>query len=104
MAAEFAMAGLSADGASKAAVALLTKAWAAECGAKGVRVNAVSPGPTITPVADAMGEVFGPSCRPFRLAAPPTREIAETIVFLASGKASDMNGAMILVDGGGVAV
>jgi NAD(P)-dependent dehydrogenase (short-subunit alcohol dehydrogenase family) len=39
MAAEFGMAGLSAYGASKAAVALLTKAWAAECGPEGVRVS-----------------------------------------------------------------
>src|SRR5207245_9869491 len=45
MVAEFGMAGLSAYGASKAAVALLTKAWAAEYGPKGVRGNAVSPGP-----------------------------------------------------------
>ena len=39
MAAEFGMPGLSAYGASKAAVALLTKAWAAEYGPKSVRVN-----------------------------------------------------------------
>src|SRR5579871_3813686 len=49
MVAEFGMAGLSAYGASKAAIALLTKAWAAEYGPLGVRVNAVSPGPTMTP-------------------------------------------------------
>ena len=43
MVAEFGMPGLSAYGASKAATALLTKAWAAEYGPSGVRVNAVSP-------------------------------------------------------------
>ena len=58
MVAEFGMPGLSVYGASKAATALLTKAWAAEYGPHGVRVNAVSPGPTRTPGTDAMGEGF----------------------------------------------
>ena len=58
MVAEFGVAGLSAYGASKAAMALFTKAWAAEYGPKGVRVNAVSPGPTTIPGTDAMGEGF----------------------------------------------
>ena len=105
MVAEFGMAGLSAYGASKAAVALLTKAWAAEYGPKGVRVNAVSPGPTTTPGTDAMGDGFADivSTIPLGRAAEP-REIADTIVFLASDKASYLNGAVIPVDGGRVAV
>ena len=105
MAAEFGMPGLSAYGASKAALALLTKAWAAEYGPKGVRVNAVSPGPTTTPGTDAMGDGFAAivSTIPLGRAADP-EEIAETIVFLASGRASYVNGAMIHVDGGRVAV
>ncbi len=105
MVAEFGMAGLSAYGASKAAVALLTKAWAAEYGPKGVRVNAVSPGPTTTPGTDAMGEGFAAivATIPLGRAADP-KEIAEAIVFLASRKASYVNGAMIHVDGGRVAV
>jgi len=105
MVAEFGMAGLSVYGASKAAVALLTKAWAAEYGPKGVRVNAVSPGPTTTPGTDAMGDGFGAivSTIPLGRAADPD-EIAEAIVFLASNKASYVNGAVIPVDGGRVAV
>ena len=105
MVAEFGMAGLSAHGASKAAVALLTKAWAAEYGPKGVRVNAVSPGPTSTPGTDAMGEGFASivSTIPLGRAADP-KEIAETIAFLASSRASYVNGAMLHVDGGRVAV
>ena len=89
----------------KAAVALLTKAWAAEYGPKGVRVNAVSPGPTTTPGTDAMGDGFAAivSTIPLGRAADPA-EIAETIVFLASGRASYVNGAMIHVNGGRVAV
>jgi NAD(P)-dependent dehydrogenase (short-subunit alcohol dehydrogenase family) len=104
MVAEFGMAGLSVYGASKAAVALLTKAWAAEYGPKGVRVNAVSPGPTTTGT-DAMGEGFASivSTIPLGRAGDP-KEIAETIAFLASSKASYVNGAMLHVDGGRVAV
>src|SRR6267142_1261904 len=91
--------------ASKAAVALLTKAWAAEYGPRGVRVNAVSPGPTTTPGTDAMGDGFAAivSTIPLGRAADP-KEIAETILFLASGRASYVNGAMIHVDGGRAAV
>ncbi len=96
---------LSAYGASKAAVALLTKAWAAEYGPKGVRVNAVSPAPTNTPGTEAQGEGFAAivSTIPLGRAAAP-EEIAETIVFLASDKASYLNGAVVPVDGGRVAV
>jgi len=105
MAAEFGVPGLSAYGASKAAVALLTKAWAAEYGPRGVRVNGVSPGPTTTPGTDAMGEGFAAivSTIPLGRAADP-EEIAEAIVFLASGKASYVNGATLHVDGGRTAV
>ncbi len=105
VASEVGMAGLSAYGASKAALALLTKAWAAEYGPRGVRVNAVSPGPTRTAGAEAMGEGFAAiiSTIPLGRAADP-REIAEAILFLASGRASYVNGALIHVDGGRLAV
>jgi NAD(P)-dependent dehydrogenase (short-subunit alcohol dehydrogenase family) len=105
MASEFGMPGLSAYGASKAAVGLLTKVWAAEYGPKGVRVNSVSPGPTRTPGTEAMGEGFAAiiSTIPLGRAADP-EEIADAIVFLASGKASYVNGATIHVDGGRTAV
>jgi NAD(P)-dependent dehydrogenase (short-subunit alcohol dehydrogenase family) len=105
MAAEFGIAGLSAYGASKAAVALLTKAWAAEYSPHGVRVNAISPGPTSTPGTDAMGDDFAAivTTIPLGRAAAP-EEIAETIVFLASDRSSYVNGAVIPVDGGRVAV
>jgi NAD(P)-dependent dehydrogenase (short-subunit alcohol dehydrogenase family) len=70
MAAEFGMPGLSAYGASKAALALLTKAWAAEYGPKAVRVNAVSPGPTTAGYAyssiafdDRTNGSYWPDCR-----------------------------------------
>jgi NAD(P)-dependent dehydrogenase (short-subunit alcohol dehydrogenase family) len=105
MVAEYGAAGMSLYGSSKAAINLLTKAWAAEYGPKGVRVNAVSPGPTLTEGTAAMGDALqqlaaqAPAGRP---AAP--EEIAEAIVFLASDRASFIQGAIVPVDGGRTAV
>jgi NAD(P)-dependent dehydrogenase (short-subunit alcohol dehydrogenase family) len=56
MVAHFGVAGMALYGSSKAALTLLTKAWAAEFGPNGVRVNAVSPGPTRTEGTEVMGE------------------------------------------------
>lgn len=53
MAASFGQAGMALYGASRAALELLTKAWAAEYGPRGVRVNAVAPGPTRTAMRKA---------------------------------------------------
>jgi NAD(P)-dependent dehydrogenase (short-subunit alcohol dehydrogenase family) len=104
MVADHGLAGMSLYGSSKAAINLLTKAWAAEYGPKGVRVNAVSPGPTRTegtaPMGDALRQLAAqaPAGRP---AAP--EEIAEAIVFLATN-ASFIHGAILPVDGGRTAV
>jgi NAD(P)-dependent dehydrogenase (short-subunit alcohol dehydrogenase family) len=106
MVASFGLPGLSAYGASKAALELLTKAWAAEYGPNGIRVNAVSPGPTRTPGTAAMGEEGIQQLAatlPLGRAADPG-EIANTIVYLASDEASFINGAIVPVDGGRVAV
>src|ERR1700730_17442525 len=105
MVANYGAAGLSLYGSSKAAINLLTKAWAAEYGPKGVRVNAVSPGPTRTEGTAAMGDALqqlaaqAPAGRP---AAP--EEIAEAIAFLATDRASFVQGAILPVDGGRTAV
>ena len=105
MVADYGAAGLSLYGSSKAAINLLTKAWAAEYGPKGVRVNAVSPGPTRTEGTAAMGDGLqqlaaqAPAGRP---AAP--EEIAEAIMFLVSDRASFVQGAILPVDGGRTAV
>ena len=54
MVASFGQAGMALYGASRAALELLTKAWAAEYGPRGVRVNAVAPGPTRTRVMEGV--------------------------------------------------
>lgn len=105
MAADYGAPGMSLYGSSKAAINLLTKTWAAEYGPKGVRINAVSPGPTRTEGTDAMGEGLeqlaaqGPAGRP-----ATADEIAEAIVFLASDRASFIYGAKLAVDGGRTAI
>jgi NAD(P)-dependent dehydrogenase (short-subunit alcohol dehydrogenase family) len=105
IAAETGMPGFSAYGASKAAATLLTKVWAAEYGPRGVRVNAVAPGPTRTPgtepMSDALEQIAGALVPLARSA--NADEIAEAIVFLASDKASYLNGAVVPVDGGALA-
>ena len=56
MVADYGAPGMSLYGSSKAAINLLTKDWAAEYGPRGVRLNAVSPGPSRTEGTDVMGE------------------------------------------------
>ncbi|MEU0568142.1 SDR family oxidoreductase [Nonomuraea sp. NPDC005983] len=105
MVAEFGMAETSLYGSSKAALVLLTKSWAAEYGPRGVRVNAVSPGPTRTEGTAAMGK----SLDALAAAAPAGRpgsaeEIADAIAYLATDRASFVHGAVLPVDGGRLAV
>lgn len=105
MVARFGLPGLSAYGATKAAIELLTKVWAAEYGPGGVRVNAVAPGPTRTPGTEAMGDGLDQLASAAPLGRPADAdEIARTIVFLASSEASFINGAVVPVDGGRTAV
>ena len=101
MVAHFGVAGMALYGSSKAALTLLTKAWSAEFGPSGVRVNAVSPGPTRTEGTEVMGDqldqlaALAPAGRP---AAP--EEIASAISYLAGDEASFVHGAVLDVDGG----
>lgn len=97
-------AGASVYAASKHAVEGLTKSAALEAAASGVRVNIVAPGPIDTGM---LNRFAGTNERKARLAAtvPLNRigrpdEIAQTIMFLASNKASFVTRASYLVDGG----
>lgn len=105
MVADYGMPGMSLYGSSKAAINLLTKTWAAEYGPKGIRVNAVSPGPTRTEGTDAMGEGLVQLAAQAPAGRPATAdEIAEAIVFLATDRASFIHGAKLAVDGGRTAI
>ena len=92
-----------AYGTSKAALAHLTKQQAVELAALGIRVNAVAPGPVETAMAKA---VHTPEIRQdYHDAIPLGRyglesELAETIVFLCSDRASYITGQVIAADGG----
>jgi hypothetical protein len=76
---------------------LLTKAWAAEFGPSGVRVNAVSPGPTRTEGTEPMGDLLDQLAS---LAPAGPEEIASAISYLAGEQASFVHGAVLDVDGG----
>lgn len=89
---------------TKAAVISMTQAFAKECAAWDVRVNAVLPGLTDTRFAAALTQneqmlnMILPLIPLHRVADPD--EIAPAIVFLASDDASYITGAALPVDGG----
>ena len=93
--------------ASKHGVVGLTKAAAVEYGRKGIRVNAVCPGSTRTPMVDGFSggdprvEEALAAVSPMRRLAEP-EEIARTVVWLCSDEASFVNGHALAVDGGAV--
>jgi NAD(P)-dependent dehydrogenase (short-subunit alcohol dehydrogenase family) len=97
-------AGASVYSASKHAVEGLTKSAALEAAASGVRVNMVAPGPIDTGM---LSRFTGSDERKASLVAtvPLKRvgrpeEIAQTILFLSSDKASFVTGASVAADGG----
>jgi NAD(P)-dependent dehydrogenase (short-subunit alcohol dehydrogenase family) len=105
MVASFGQAGMALYGASRAALELLTKTWAAEYGPSGVRVNAVAPGPTRTRMMEAVPEEMVnqlAALAPAGRVAQP-EELAAAIVFLASDDGSFIQGITLAVDGGRVA-
>jgi NAD(P)-dependent dehydrogenase (short-subunit alcohol dehydrogenase family) len=92
--------------ASKGAVVQLTKATAMEFATRGIRVNAICPGPVRTEMtvqipAEIMKRVI--SRTPMARYAEP-EEIAKTVVFLASDQSSYVTGITMLADGGQTAM
>jgi NAD(P)-dependent dehydrogenase (short-subunit alcohol dehydrogenase family) len=89
---------------SKAGVIMLSRQLASEWGPDGVRSNVVSPGMVITPMSQAFYDTPGVTERrsavtPMRRIAMP-QDIADAVTFLASDRASYINGDEIVVDGG----
>ena len=100
--------GMSPYCASKHAILGITKTAAIENARTGVRVNAVCPGSTDTPMLAASMAV-SPDIEKMILASQPggrlgrPGEIAEAAVWLCSDRASFVSGESMLVDGGAVA-
>jgi NAD(P)-dependent dehydrogenase (short-subunit alcohol dehydrogenase family) len=103
MAGQIGLAGGAAYGATKAALAAMTRSWAAEFSPSGVRVNAVVAGPVLTSgAATERIEALGATTLLARPGQPG--EIASVIAFLASPQASYITGAVIAADGGRTAI
>src|SRR5579864_872389 len=100
--------GTSVYSASKAAVRSFARTAAAELVGRGIRVNAVSPGPIATPIYGRLGlpkEAVDAMAQNILSTVPMKRfgqpdEIAKTVLFLASADASYITGVEINVDGG----
>nr|WP_198151684.1 SDR family oxidoreductase [Kibdelosporangium sp. MJ126-NF4] len=109
---------LVAYSAAKAAMSNLGKALAEEFGGQGLRVNTISPGPVWTDVwtspggaGDALAQRAGVALEDFVDRIPAAlglstgqfakpEEVAALVVFLASGRAANMSGADLVIDGG----
>jgi NAD(P)-dependent dehydrogenase (short-subunit alcohol dehydrogenase family) len=88
---------------SKGGVALMTKAMAIDHAKANVRVNALCPGPTDTPMlrsvlSQEQIDAFAATFPMGRMGRP--QELAYAALFLASDESSFVTGAMIAVDGG----
>lgn len=100
--------GTSAYSATKAALRSIARTAAAELVGRGIRVNAVAPGPIVTPIFGRTGlpkEAVDEFARQIIEKVPMKRfgqpeEVAATVAFLASEDASYITGVEINVDGG----
>ena len=98
--------------ATKAALSSFTRTWAAELSGRGIRVNAIIPGPTDTPGLRglASGQEHVPQLLGQLAAGVPlgrvavTEEIANAVLFLASDQSSFVTASELFADGGEVHV
>ena len=96
--------GAGAYSASKHGVIGLTKSAALENAKSGIRINAVCPGFTETPMTDRIFRI--PQVQKYILGCHPigrlgtTTEIAEAVVWMCSDRASFMTGQSLVLDGG----
>ncbi|MCR3750723.1 SDR family NAD(P)-dependent oxidoreductase [Lentzea californiensis] len=100
-------ASFGAYAASKAALRTFTRTWANELKGRGVRVNAISPGPTDTAgITELVGEENATAFKSGEAARIAigrmghVDEVAAAVAFLASSDSSFMLGANLYVDGG----
>jgi NAD(P)-dependent dehydrogenase (short-subunit alcohol dehydrogenase family) len=103
--------GLSVYSASKAAVRSLARSWILDLKGQAVRINVLSPGPTLTPAVarivlpdqvDAYIEQLRSVIPLERIGQP--QEIAAAALFLASDESSFVNGTELFADGGSAQV
>lgn len=88
--------------ASKAAVIGMTRVMAREAGGRGITVNAIAPGFTLTDASLGLmedAESYGVDRGAIKRASQP-QDIVGTAMFLASSEASFMTGQTLVVDGG----
>jgi NAD(P)-dependent dehydrogenase (short-subunit alcohol dehydrogenase family) len=102
MAGGIGLAGAAAYGGTKATLAAMTRSWAAEFSPRGVRVNAVAPGPVYTAADPARIEALGATTLLGRAARAD--EIAQVIAFLASPASAYLTGTTVAADGGRTAI
>ncbi|KZM51077.1 SDR family oxidoreductase [Labrenzia sp. OB1] len=97
------MPGSGAYAATKAALLAMMRVWAVEEGPRGNRVNAISPGIILTPMAD---EVLDPEISSRLSGHTPLRrngrpeDVTGTVTWLLSGDSEFVTGQDVVVDGG----